>query len=157
MMATRRFAEDTSVTTDKSKTEIEKLLSRYGADQFMYGTDRTSAMVGFRADARMVRVVISMPDRDAEEFRLTPTKKWERHPEEAEKAYEQACRQRWRALALVIKAKLEAVVAGISTFEEEFLAHLVLPDNTTVGDYMIPQVARAYEDGEMPKMLPGGH
>ena len=35
--------------------------------------------------------------------------------------WEQACRQRWRALALVIKAKLEAIDAEISTFEEEFL------------------------------------
>lgn len=42
-----------------------------------------------------------------------------------EKEWEQACRQAWRALALVIKAKLEAVDAGIVTFEEEFMAQIV--------------------------------
>jgi hypothetical protein len=38
---------------------------------------------------------------------------------------EAATRQRWRALVLVIKAKLEAVEAGISTLESEFLANIV--------------------------------
>ena len=35
---------------------------------------------------------------------------------------------------LVIKAKLEAVEAGVTTFEQEFLANMVLPDKTTVSD-----------------------
>jgi hypothetical protein len=43
-------------------------------------------------------------------------------------------RRRWRSLALAIKAKLEVVASGIATFDEEFMAHLVLPDGTTVGD-----------------------
>lgn len=63
-------------------------------------------------------------------------------------------RQRWRALALVIKAKLEAVEAGITEFEEEFLAHIVLPNGGTVGQFMLPQVATAYETGQMPPLLP---
>ena len=65
---------------------------------------------------------------------------------------------RWRALLLVIKAKLEAVTAGISTIETEFLANIVLPDNTTAGEWMLPQIDRAYRSGEMPPLLPAaGH
>lgn len=60
---------------------------------------------------------------------------------------------RWRALALVIKAKLEAVAAGITTIEDEFLAHTVLPDGQTVGEFMQPQIAIAYERGSMPTTL----
>ena len=45
---------------------------------------------------------------------------------------------------LVIKARLEAVTAGISTIETEFLANIVLPDNTTAGEWMLPQIDRAY-------------
>ena len=62
-----------------------------------------------------------------------------------------------RALLLVIKAKLEAVTAGISTIETEFLANIVLPDNTTAGEWMLPQIDRAYCTGEMPLccQLPG--
>ena len=43
---------------------------------------------------------------------------------------------------------------GISTIETEFLANIVLPDNTTAGEWMLPQIDRAYRTGEMPPMLP---
>ena len=33
---TQRYAAKTTVTVEKSKTEIEAVLRRYGADQFMY-------------------------------------------------------------------------------------------------------------------------
>jgi hypothetical protein len=35
--------------------------------------------------------------------------------------------RRWRALLLMIKAKVEAVESGVVTFEDEWLAHFVLP------------------------------
>ena len=59
---------------------------------------------------------------------------------------------------LVIKAKLEAVTAGISTIETEFLANIVLPDNTTAGEWILPQIDQAYRNGAMPPLLPAaGH
>lgn len=149
-----RFAENTSVPVEKSKAEIEATLARYGATEFMSGWDQTRAMLQFRAKGRIVRFQLPLPDRDAEEFRMTPAKKRWRSDDEAHKAWEQACRQRWRALALCIKAKLEAVEAGITEFEAEFLAHIVLPDGSTVGGFMAPQIAAAYETGAMPKLLP---
>ena len=66
----------------------------------------------------------------------------------AQKAWEQACRQRWRALSLCIKAKLEACESGITTFEEEFLAQLVLPGGVTVAEKIMPSIM----SGKMPKM-----
>ena len=64
-------------------------------------------------------------------------------------------RQKWRALALVIKAKLEAVESGIAVFEDEFMAYIVLPGGEeTVGDFMRPQIAEAYRIGAAPNMLP---
>ena len=95
-----------------------------------------------------------MPDRSAREFTHTPARGMPRSPEAREAAYNQAVRQRWRALLLVIKAKLEAVDAGISTLEEEFLAATVLPDNRTVGAWLLPQLDRAYASGKLPPMLP---
>ena len=103
-----------------------------------------------------MRIQLPLPDRNADEFRLTPSNRWERSESERIKTYEQACRQRWRALGLVVKAKLEAVEVGIATFDEEFLSYIVLPNNTTVGDHLVPQVAQAYLDGSMPPMLPEG-
>jgi hypothetical protein len=43
------------------------------------------------------------------------------------RAIDQADRQRWRALYLVIRAKLEAVEAGIAVYEQEFLAFISSP------------------------------
>lgn len=62
--------------------------------------------------------------------------------------------QKWWALYLVIKAKLEAVESGISCFEDEFMANIVLPDGSLVGDFMRPQIAAAYDMGTMPALLP---
>ena len=74
------------------------------------------------------------------------------------KIVEQEERTRWRALLLVIKAKLEAVESHIATFEDEFLAHTLLPNQQTVAQYIGPQVAQMYETGRMPpeRMLSAG-
>lgn len=72
----------------------------------------------------------------------------------AVRRWEQACRQRWRALLLVVKAKLEAIETGIATFDGEFMANIVLPGGGTVGDWMTPQIERAYLTGAVPAMLP---
>ncbi len=108
-----------------------------------------------RMRGKFIRFVLLMPDRNDKQFKLTKTRRSSRSDDSAYKAWEQACRQRWRALALVVKAKLEAVESGISTFEEEFLANIMLPNNQTVGQYVLPQVEIAYETGQMPALLPG--
>lgn len=149
-----RYAEKTSVASDRSRAEIEKTLVRYGADQFMYGWQEDKAIVGFRMNARMIKFILPMPDRSAREFTHTPSKNQRRSDEAITAAFEQAIKQRWRALSLVIKAKLEAVETGIVTFDNEFMAHIVLPDGQTVGQFMRPQIASAYEQGDMPPLLP---
>ena len=147
------YAEKTSVSTEKSRAEIERTLQRYGADQFVYGWDQNKAMVGFRMVGRQIRFLLPMPDKNSPEFTKTPTGR-DRSENQAYAAWEQACRQKWRALSLVIKAKLEAVHAGISIFEDEFMANIVLPNGGTVSDFMLPQIEAAYDTGEMPMMLP---
>lgn len=149
-----RYAENTSVSSERSRAEIEQTLARYGADGFMYGWDGGTAVLAFQMHGRRIRFDLQMPDRASDDFQLTETGR-ERSPAQAAKAWEQACRQRWRALALVIKAKLEAVESGITMFEEEFLAHIVLPHGGTVGGWMLPQVDDAYKTGNMPPLLPG--
>lgn len=145
------YAKDTNVSSELSRLEIEKTLIRYGADNFAYATTSGKAMIGFTMSGRQVQFVLLLPRR--EEFRMTPTGR-DRSEKSQQDAWEQACRQRWRALLLVIKAKLEATECGISTFESEFMANIVLPDGSTAGDFMLPQIARAYETGTMPPMLP---
>lgn len=131
MATTRRYAEGTKVPVGQSRAELERILERYGAEAFMYGVDGDRAVIQFRASGRLVRFDLPL-----------------------DKADEQETRRRWRALVLVVKSKLEAVESEIVTFEEEFLAHIVLPDGTKVADWMGPQLEEAYSTGQMPELLP---
>ena len=153
-----RYAQKTSVPVERSRAEIENILARYGAKQFMYGWNDDGAMIAFVVEAeggnhRQVRFQLPLPSRDDRAF--THHSRGRRSATEAERQWEQACRQRWRALTLVVKAKLEAVESGIATFEDEFLAYIMLPDGSTVSDLIGPQLALAYDPdrGIMPTGL----
>ncbi len=152
-----RYAERTDVSSDRSRAEIEATLRRYGAAAFAYGWDdeQAAATVMFRIADRRIRFHLPLPDRNAKEFTHTPARGRRRDPAAVEVEYERAVRQRWRALSLVIKAKLEAVEAGISTVEDEFLAFVELPSGGTVGDLIRPQLARAYDGGPAPALMAG--
>lgn len=132
------FAAKTRVPADRTRNEIERLLERHKAQQYGTAVDyqARTARVQFRLHDRIVRFAIALPDGDRQKER-----------------YAQEERRLWRALLLVIKAKLESVESGIATFEDEFLARIVLPDDRTVGEHVTPLVAAAYKLGKMPEQL----
>lgn len=146
-----QYAKSTNVSSELSRLEIEKILIKYGADNFAYATTNGKALIGFTMHGKQVKFLLPLPLK--EEFALTE-KGRERTENSQYEAWQQACRQRWRALKLVIQAKLEAVECGISVFEEEFMANIVLPGGQTVGDFMKPQIEQAYLSGAVPKLLP---
>lgn len=148
------YAENTSVPIERSKAEIERVLERYGAEGFMYGIRHDRAVIAFEANARHVRFILPLPDPQSPEFVTTPTGR-RRKGDAANSAYAQEIRRRWRALALVITAKLEAVHTGITEFDEEFLAHIVMPNGKTVAETAVPAVRSAYETGRSVPLLPG--
>ena len=131
------YAQNTSVTPGRSREEIERTLRRYGADGFMYGWENNQARIAFKLRERTYRFDIALPPQ--EKFRFTETGR-ERADAAIQKAQEQAIKQRWRALALVIKAKLEAVETGISSIEEEFFTRLVLGNGKTVFEEAKPKL-----------------
>lgn len=151
-----KYAAETKVDAGRSRAEIERTLQRYGATGFMYGWQGRRAMIGFEMDGKRIQFELEMPDPDGREFTHTPGRGQRRSMAQQASEYEKATRQRWRALALVIKAKLEAIESGIATFEQEFLAYIALPNGQTVGQFMLPQIQRAYKDGQMPALLPAG-
>jgi hypothetical protein len=135
-----KFADKTTVPIDRTKSEIEQILIRYGADQYQVASDWSTNRfaIQFRCQSRMIRYLVEMPH--AGQYRTKA-------------AHAQAERSKWRAVMNIIKAKLIAVDAQISTFEEEFLANVVTPDGQTVADLICPQLAVARERGEMPRGL----
>lgn len=144
------YAAQTGVSSEASRAEIERTLRRYKASSFMYGWEDTKAVVGFVINDRQIRFMLPLPSATDPQFTRTPAKRQLRSPAQQAAAYEQAVKQRWRALALVIKAKLEAVEAGIVTFDEEFGMHFVLPSGRTVAQEVLPAMVEAYRLGRMP-------
>jgi len=149
-----RYASNTLVSCERSRAEIESILSRYGAERFAYFSKQDAAAIAFTMEKRNIRFVLPLPDRSADRFWYTPGRHLKRRPDEAHREWEQACRQAWRALALCIKAKLEAVESSISTFEDEFLAWVVMPDGKTVGEHVRPSINAVYDGGKNIPLLP---
>ena len=129
MRRTARFAAQTKVPVSKTRVDIEKLVRRYGAKGFMSGYQDKVAHIEFLCADRHVRLSVVVPDN------------------------EQEARQKWRALLLVIKAKLESVDAGIATFEEAFATDIVLPDGKTVWEHVREPIELAYSTGKSTPLL----
>lgn len=147
-----RYATQTEVPVGKTRGEIEDLLVKYGASKFMYATDSSEAVVGFSIGGRVVKITLPLPSPDEPCFTQTE----HRYPRPktasaARAAYEQAVRTRWRALHLVLKAKLEAVEIGISTIEREFLADTVI-GRETVYEALRPQLEAIYRGEQRPEL-----
>jgi hypothetical protein len=154
----RRYAEGTSVDVETSQLEIKRLVTRHGAQGFMVAEGpresdgRTVGFVQFQLHGRMVRYEREYPTL-AEMKRKTDNHGTKQAQLEARQ--QQEWRRRWRALSLIIKAKLELVAGGDVTFDREFLADIMLPKGGTVGQVLLPQLAESYRDGTMPRLLPG--
>lgn len=148
-----RFAANTSVDAGASRAEIERTLRRYGCDEFGYMSSRDQAVILFTLHSRRVKFVLPLPDPAATEFTRTPSRGQPRTPAAALEAWEQAVRQRWRALALCVKAKLEAVEAGIETYDQAFLAHFVLPSGETVSERILPELDGAWQGRRFPALM----
>lgn len=127
------YANRTTITVDKTKTEINALLRKYKATATAVFEEDTRAAVAFQMHERRIMFHLPLDKRDAEQKRRT----------------------RWRGLLLCIKAKLESVDAGIESFEDAFLAHVMMPDGLTVGQHTKPTIQKSYESNEMLSLLPG--
>ena len=154
-----KYASETIVPVEKTRAEIESTCMRYGASSFSSGWDNreNAAAVLFQMKGRTLKFILPLPDKSDKRFthgRVGHSSVIRPFPSErAAKNWEQACRQKWRALLLAIKAKLEAVESQISTFDSEFMSHIVLPDGYTIGERMLPKIAEALEGKELPPLL----
>lgn len=152
-MSPRRFAEGTGVAPSRSVEEVDRLLSRFGADGFFYGREEGQAVVGFRYRGRVFRLTIPLPDPSDRDFTHTPTRGTRRDNTAARRAYEDEVNRRYRALVAAVRGMLVGVEEGIFTLEEVFLAYTMMPDGRALGAAVAPVLDRAYETGQMPAML----
>lgn len=137
------YAENTSVPVSKTRGEVEALVEKHGATEFSSGWMGTLAALQFQLKGRRVRFSLTAADVEWGKDRIMKAKRgryWNRSSipvADAQKLADAENRRRWRCLLLAIKAKLEVVETGIATFDEEFLAHIVVGDGQqTVYDYI---------------------
>lgn len=129
-----RYAQGTYVTSARSRQEIESMLERRGASRIFSATEDTKAIIGFVLEDRLVRFDLKLPSLQEKRFWETPSGKPREGAgaeDQARRAWEQECRELWRALTLSIKAKLVSVESGVESFEQAFLAHVVTSDGKT--------------------------
>lgn len=151
-----KFAETTDVPVERTMEDIRAVLKRYQAKSFIAGEIDDRIVVMFEAHGRRIRFSCPLPDLNAPEFRAVAANQFAKKGDPLQTKHEQAVRQRHRALLLTIRAKLESVESGIETFEEAFMPQIVLPDNRTMAEWAVPQIEKAYADGEMPPLLGSG-
>lgn len=152
-MAARAYAQRTRVPADRSRIELEALLRKAGAHDIAQMVNDDRAMIAFRLVDRCYRFTVPLYDGPAAErtrngFKVASAATMS--PRQAQQA-----RQRWRALLLVIRAKLESARAGITSLDVELMPYCVLPGGRTVADEALPRIASAYASGQDVPLLPG--
>lgn len=130
------YAKGTRVPVERTRMEIEALLSKHKARATAVFNSTDGAAVAFEMHERRIMFRIALPAGDNSKAA-------------------QGRREKWRALLLSIKAKLVSVEGGIETFEEAFMAHVVMPDGSTISEHVKPRIAAAYKEQKMVPLLPG--
>ena len=139
------FAENTKVSVDRSQAEIRKTLLKYNSTGVACIESPTRAKVVFEMKNRRVQFSFDLAvyEKTLNKNRILMSRN----------QVEQENRRLWRCVLLAIKSKLESVESGITSFDQEFMAHMMLPNGNTVGEIMIPQLDQCYSDNQMPPLL----
>lgn len=140
------YAQNTSVPVSRSLSEIDLLLTKYGASEFGFHRKGDEVIISFRIADVDVRMTVTMPPKS--DYAYTDSGRT-RTLNQMLNAWEQACRQKWRVLLLGIKAKLAMVDEGVTTIEREFMADVVVPGQ----DFTFSQLLTMIEEGSAPRII----
>lgn len=153
------YAGDTHVPVEKSKMEIDALLAKHGAASrgIIVDDERGTAAIGFVRGGLKYRLTLPLPTPEsvAKETKPSQWSRWNQEQKEGwrRRKWEQACRSRWRAILLLLKAKFEAVKMGVTDVEKEFIGDLVLPTGETVLVALGKNIHEALASGRMPTLM----
>lgn len=134
----KRYAEGTEVPISRSHDQIKAELRRVGAEEIGVMEATNQAWLVFRI--REVRYRITTGEIQVARGRKP----------EAE------ARRQWRAILLLVKAKVVSIVEGISTVEREFLSDAIMPDGSVLSDHAPKLIENAYREGGPPRLMIGG-
>lgn len=133
------YAADTKVPIERSQAEIEKLLKQRGATKFFRGEDEGREVIACDLQSRKLMFELPLPG-EAEA--------------RSQDKRDRLRRAKWRALLLTIKAKFVSVDAGVESFDDAFLAALVVPTGDgragRFGRIAAAAISEAYAKGAVP-------
>ena len=147
------YAENTTVPIEKSIAEIVALVKKAGAERVAQYEEPDRFTVQFELGERTIRFRVRLLTYDDVPRVLNGRPRSE---EQIVAKRDALRRQRARALLLVVKAKLESVESQVETFEEAFLANLVMSDGATLYERVAEPIALEYRSGAVRPMLLGG-
>lgn len=131
---------DTKVPYERTKAQIERLLTDYGVEGVQWTTYKGEEDLKFIVSAEVKGVKRELL------IQVRPPQMFVRRRIRGRGIVTMPNRnQAYRLLFYWIKSKLESVIFGLSTIEQEFLSQITvaLPDgSTTVGDIMQEYIAR---------------
>jgi hypothetical protein len=144
--------------------EIDAVLSKHGASSvaILNDDDKGIAAIAFTMRGARFRIELPLPARaDAVPAEGKETLQWKRadsigRARLLDERLAQLRRERWRALLLLIKSKLEIVRLGLFSLEHEFLASMVLPNGSVVHEALGEAIRRGLGSGDGPKQLGAG-
>lgn len=161
MAAPRAFANESSVPVDRTRAEINRLLTEWKCSSIGWTdhlAEQTVAVefVWLREEkdekgfvtgnfCYRVRFSIGIPKR-----RDKRRGEWGQPPLLTENEKAQAWRSAHRLLLLKLKADLNAAAAGLAKAEEIFLPWMVGPDGKTVSDVLMPRLRETYSVPALP-------
>jgi len=141
----RNAYKTTSVYWAKSQSNIMKMLGSIGVDQIRFTSmpDRMVLEFVMQEEGKIpmgVRIVTPLKTKSADEIKRN---------KELNTVH--------RILLNHLKAKFLAVGAGLTEFEQEFMAHLLVKGkdghDTTIGEQLLPQYHKHIEGKEGPLLL----
>lgn len=156
------YAAGTNVSVDRSLSEVQRLLERFGCDQFGFAQEKSSTtarrtLLMFRWGGYAFKLDVPLPDPASKMFTHTP-KGQRRTQIQAMDHFEREVCRRYRVLVLWVKAQLEAISLGVVRMEEAFLNWIMIPGGKTVGDEVrarLPETAGGKQISLLPERASG--
>ncbi len=140
---TKKYAEGTTVSVERSIAELKRICEKYGATNFGFLQGDASTAVFFKYEGRLYRL----------DLHFQSSVKARNQAEEKKIKAEE--RRKWRVLILTIKAMFESIENDVLAAPLLLQPFTVLPDNTVLGERISATIEQAYLTGNMPNLLLG--
>jgi hypothetical protein len=136
-----RYAEGTTVTVESSRGEITGILAKNGVMNMGWQTGPEGDQLLFELKGRRYSFAIPKPT-------MPEIRKMYPNARDDNSKWHAEWRRRWRAIVLLLKAKLEFSDGETTTVERELMPYMLTADGrTTLGQLV--------EEGRLPQLMSG--